>query len=71
MTRSAEQQARQRDRRGALDVVVEGADAVAILLQQAEGVVVGEVLELDHHAGKDLRGRADELLDQLVVGRAA
>ena len=37
----------QRDRRGALDVVVEGADAVAVLLQQPERVVVGEVLELD------------------------
>ena len=31
------------------------ADAVAILAQQAEGGVVGEVLELDQHAGEDDR----------------
>jgi len=40
-----------RHRGGALDVVVEAADAVAVLLQQGEGVVVGEVLELHHDAG--------------------
>ena len=50
-------QAGQRHRRGALDVVVEGADPVAVLLQQAKRVVVGEVLELDDDAGKDLAAR--------------
>ena len=47
----------QRDRRRALDVVVEGADAVAVFLQQAERVVVGEVLELDQHARETLPAR--------------
>ena len=31
----------------ALDVVIEGAVLVAVLLQEPEGVVVAEVLELD------------------------
>ena len=35
-----------------VDVVVEGRDAVAIFFEQPEGVVIGEVLELHHHAGK-------------------
>ncbi len=43
------------------------ADAVAVLLQQPERVVVGEVLELDDHPGEDLLRRRDELVDQLVV----
>ena len=53
----------ERDRGGALDVVVERADAVAVLLQQAERVVVGEVLELDDDAGEDRARRGDELVD--------
>ena len=46
------EQAGERHRGGALDVVVEGADLVAIFVQQTEAVVVGEILELDQHAGK-------------------
>ena len=57
----------ERDRCGALDVVVEGADPVAVFLQQAERVVVGEVLELDDDARKDLARGGDELVDQRVV----
>ena len=48
------EQARQRDRGRALDVVVEHADAVAVLREQPERVLVGEVLELDQHAGQEL-----------------
>ena len=51
----------------ALDVVVEDADAVAVLLKQAEGVVVGEVLELDHGVGEALLDGGDEFVDQVVV----
>ena len=32
--------------------------------------MVGEILELDQHAGKHLLGGHDQLVDQLVVGRA-
>ena len=64
------QQARQRDGGGALDVVVERADAVAVLAQQAERVVVGEVFELDDHAGEDRLRGVDELVDEVVVGLA-
>ena len=39
----------------ALDVVVEDAGVVAIFVQQAEGRVVGEILELDQHPGKAAR----------------
>ena len=41
------QHARHRHAGRALDVVVEGAVLVAVLLQEPEGVVVAEVLELD------------------------
>ena len=39
----------QGDRRGALDVVVEGADLVLVLVEQVERGRVAKVLELDHH----------------------
>ena len=61
-------QTRQRHCGGALDVVVEGADAITVALQQAKGVVVREVLELDDGAREDLAGGADELVDEFVVG---
>ena len=41
------QHARHRHARRALDVVVEGAVLVAVLLQEPEGVLIAEVLELD------------------------
>ena len=46
------------------------ADLVAVLLQQAKGVVVGEILELHDDAGEGLAGGGHELVDQLVVGGA-
>src|SRR3990172_777893 len=61
------EQARQHDGCRSLDVVVEGADPVTVLVQQAECVVIGEVLELDHDA-REYRARGgDELVDQLVI----
>jgi hypothetical protein len=64
------EQARQRHRGRALDVVVEGGDLVLIFPQQAERVLVGEVLELDDDAGEDALGGGHELVHQRVVVRA-
>ena len=55
----------------ALDVVVERRDEAAVLVQHPEGIVVGEILELDHHAGKDALRRNDEFIHQLIVRGAA
>ena len=62
--------ARERDRGGALDVVVERGNALAVFLEQPECVVVREILELDHDAGKHFARCRDELLHELVVGLA-
>ena len=51
VTRNAEK-SRERHGRRSLDIVVEGANSVAIFAQQPESVVVGEVLELDQNPGK-------------------
>jgi hypothetical protein len=53
--------------RGTLDVVVERRDPIAILLQQPKCILAREVLELNHHARKELAGCDHELFDQLVV----
>ena len=63
-------QARPAPPRRALDVIVEACRCGRGILQQAECVVVGEVLELDDDTGKDLARGVDEFLDQFVVGRA-
>jgi hypothetical protein len=56
------------DRGGALDVVVEGAVLVAVLLKETEGVVVAEVFELDQSVlAVPAHHRLHELLDELVV----
>ena len=47
-----------RDRGRALDVVVEGAQPVAIALQQPRGVRLGEVLPLQQHVRPALRSTA-------------
>src|SRR4051812_38220967 len=60
------EQTRERHRRGALDVVVEAAHPIAVALQDAEGVHVGEVLELDQDAREHLVGGGDELVDERV-----
>ena len=51
----------------ALNVVVEGAGAVAIARQQVDGVVGGEILELQHRRRKHLGDRSDELVYQRVI----
>ena len=60
------------DRGRALDVVVEARQPVAVAVEDAQRVVLLEVLPLDEAAGQDLAATAvDERLDELVVGRAA
>jgi hypothetical protein len=61
----------QRHRGRALDVVVEATHPVAIAVQQAEGVGVPEVLELDHGLREYLLRRQDEFVQKLIVGRSA
>ena len=63
----ADKQRAGRHRRGALDVVVEGAKPVAIALEQARGVALGEVLPLQQHMRPALVDRGDEFLDEIVV----
>jgi hypothetical protein len=67
VTRTAVNRPGQRNGGGALDVVVEGRDAVAVLLQQPRGVMVGEILELHHRLREARADRGDELLHQRVV----
>ncbi len=60
-----------RHRGGALDVVVEGQQPVAIALQHARRIVLGEILPLQQHARPALHHRRDECLDEVVIGLAA
>ena len=64
------EEARERHRRSALDVVVEDTGLVTVFVQQAEGGVIGEILELDQHAGESLARSRHEFVDEFVVGRA-
>ena len=65
------EQPRHRDRRGALDVVVEARHAVAVARQERNRRRVVEVLELDARARIDLLHGHHELLDEGVVVCAA
>ena len=67
----AGQHAGDHDRGGALDVVVEGRHAVPVAVEDAQRVVLLEVLPLDDAARPDLGHALDERLDQRVVGRPA
>ena len=61
----------QRDAGRALDVVVVGADLVAIARQDRHGVDVGEVLALDAALRKERLHRRHELVDERIVFVAA
>jgi hypothetical protein len=61
----------ERDRRRTLDVVVEGGQAIAILVEQPERVLGGKILELDDHSREYFLGGGNELLHQLLVSAAA
>ncbi len=65
------QDPRQHDGAGALDVVVEARDAVAIAIEDLDGVVLLEVLPLQHGARADVQDGADEGLEEIVVLGAA
>ena len=54
----------------ALDVVVERAELVAVSLQQAIRVVLGEVLPLEQHAREPPLDGLDEGVDERVIVRA-
>ena len=61
--------ASQRHGRSALDVVVECACAIPISLQEAEGVGISEIFELNTHFRKNFLHRRNELLDQFIVSQ--
>ena len=66
----AGQHAGDHDRGGPLDVVVEGRHAVPVAVEDAQRVVLLEVLPLDDAARPDLRDALDERLDERVVVRS-
>ena len=66
----AGQHARDHDGGGPLDVVVERRHAVPVAVEDAQRVVLLEVLPLDDAVRPDLRDALDERLDERVVGRA-
>ena len=65
------QQRADRDRGGALNVVVEGAQLVAIARQQPVGVADGEILPMQQDMRPALAHRGDKRLDQLIIFGAA
>ena len=60
-----------RDGGGALNVVIEGAQLVAIARQQPVGVAKREILPMQQHVRPALAHRVDERLDEIVVLGAA
>ena len=60
-----------RDRRRPLDVVVEGAQPVAIAVEQTRGVALGKVFPLQQHMRPAMGDGADHRLDKIVVFPAA
>ena len=64
------EQAGERHGAGALDVVVERAQLVAIPRQQPRGVSLGEVFPLEQHPGKAPLHPSDEGVDERVVAVA-
>ncbi len=60
-----------RNRGRALNVVVEGAEAVAIPRQQPVGIADGEIFPVQQHVRPSLTDRVHERLDEVVVVGAA
>jgi elongation factor P hydroxylase len=54
-----------------LDVVVEAGDAVAVSVQNANGVVLLEVLPLQDSVREHIQNALDKGLDEAVVGIAS
>ena len=65
------QQGSGRHRRRSLDVVVEGAQAVAIAREQAPGIGLREILPLQQHMRPALGDRGDEAVDEFIIVAAA
>src|SRR5580698_10967793 len=56
------------DRAGALHVIVEGEDAVAVAVQDAPGIAGPEILPVQERAGKDLERGSHVGVDKGVIG---
>ena len=65
------QQRADRNRGGALDVVIEGAQLIAVARQQPVGIADGEILPVQQHVRPAFAHGADEHFDQLVIFGAA
>ena len=65
------EQARERHRGRALNVIVEDIYLVAIFVQQPERRVIGEIFELNQHPGEGLARSNDEFVHEFVVSRAS
>lgn len=57
--------------RSALDVIVEGAEAISITLEQPGCIISRKILPLQQHIRPALGNRADECINELVVFGAA
>ena len=55
---------------GALDVIIEGADAGAVFREEAESVVIGEILKLEEGVWEYGGDRGDEFFDEFIISRA-
>ena len=69
--RVAASQTREHDGGGALNVVIETKNAIAVLVQQRIGVGGQEIFELEERAGKHVLNAHDELFHELAVVAAA
>ena len=59
----------ERYRRRTLDIVVEDAHAVAVVMQETKRGVVREILELDDDAREYIGRSLHELVNELVISR--
>ena len=54
-------------RRCALDIVIEGAEAIPVALEQPSGVIAGKILPLQQHMRPALHHRAHKGFDEFIV----